>query len=228
MSKINTLSKTCVSCGLEKPLSAFLVMSGTKGTTYGNICASCRKTIPNKNKPHQKDTEESISGGSGFKIDSKARVKAELDKRQEFKRVDELYHEDRDKDATEQSVKIEKGQIIKKDEKKHRQAYLEKRSFLDKKTDRTPSQQQVTNAQIEQQLNVDNPLSNTRIGVEEKYKGETFNRFKAWLGKSSPIVQAAERASQKPSEKSTTKGKNEKEVLKDYINEAFKPGSKRR
>ena len=42
MEKINSPTKTCSSCGLKKPLSAFIQVSGPQGRHYGNICATCR------------------------------------------------------------------------------------------------------------------------------------------------------------------------------------------
>ena len=73
-----SLMKTCSSCGKQKPLSAFLQLSGKEGATYGNVCSICRKTAIEK--PNI-EPDESTRQGSGVVIDSKAKATSDTDKK---------------------------------------------------------------------------------------------------------------------------------------------------
>lgn len=123
------LTKTCSNCGLQKPLSAFLQMSGVRGAAYGNICSTCRKTAMDKLKS-PKDKETSSTSGASLGIGHEEKVQEALVKNQRYQEVEERYHEERDKQEDKQVKQIEKTQIIAKDEKKHREGFLKQRSFL--------------------------------------------------------------------------------------------------
>src|SRR3990167_11420340 len=101
-----TLSKTCAACGLQKPLSAFLQLTDA-GTSYGNICSTCRKAGADIKKP-KTEAEDSTTSVSGHKIDTKTKIHGDIDKKQIKQRTEELYHEDRKKDEIIESIKIEK------------------------------------------------------------------------------------------------------------------------
>src|SRR5690348_10216895 len=95
MTKPNqALLKTCISCGQQKPLSAFLQFSGQLGSTYGNVCASCRKTT--LEKPAPKEPEESTRSDSGFNLGSKAKVAGDRDKQQIRQQREELNLEEKE------------------------------------------------------------------------------------------------------------------------------------
>jgi hypothetical protein len=59
----NQLSKTCINCGLQKPLTAYLQIAGAEGSTYGNICSTCRGSGLGKKVtlPVMEDTSSSSS-----------------------------------------------------------------------------------------------------------------------------------------------------------------------
>src|SRR5260221_9265818 len=100
MNKSNvSLTKTCSSCGLQKPLSAFLQLSSQSSATYGNICSACRKTNAENVATPKEAEEESTTSKTGLKIDAKTKVKSELDKLEFIKQVEENYHEERDKNT---------------------------------------------------------------------------------------------------------------------------------
>ncbi len=139
MEKRDKLMRTCTVCGLQKPLAAFLQISGAQGTLYGSICATCRGSGA-KEKSAKLHDEEHGSTSSGFRIGSKEKVFIEKEKKRIYgetteKNLDEL--KKRDKTAVE---KFERTTNIEKAEKKHRETFLEakKRGYLDYQTKKTP------------------------------------------------------------------------------------------
>lgn len=126
-----SLTKTCINCGLQKPLSAFLEMSGAEGTAYGNICSSCRKTALEEMERRKKtDAEGSSTSESGKKIDGKMKVQTTADNREAINRTNEDYHAERklDEEILENKQQID----LKKEssQKKHHKDFLQKSSFL--------------------------------------------------------------------------------------------------
>ena len=202
VSQINSsLTKTCAGCGLSKPLSAFLQLSGSEGSSYGNICSSCRKT--NLDQKKNSEPHESTSSTSGLRIDSKVKVKTDIDKKEQHQSIEELYYQDRDKAEERQVQKTLKTEKIEKDEKKHRKDFLSKSSFLDnmnKKPQQPQSQPLTVNSlsqetveDLEKRIDFTAPFIDTQIAGKLKY-GSEFLKVKAWLGGAAPIVQQAERA----------------------------------
>ena len=132
------LTKTCSVCGLQKPLSAFLQLT-ERGTTYGSICSSCRHDQKDKDLL-KKVKDDTSSTSTGMTIDAKARVKSETDKRDLREQVKEEYHEERDKEEVLESRELDKTELIRKEEKKHREHFLSRRpttstNSTEKKTD---------------------------------------------------------------------------------------------
>jgi hypothetical protein len=232
MSNSNTsLTKTCVSCGVQKPLSAFLQISGTQGTTYGNVCASCRKTNIEK-APKPTEPEESTTSTTGVKIDSKTKVKAEFDKREYRKQVEEDYFEERDKKDEKHTHRTQKTENISQDEKKHRNSFLEKRSFLDSsKKSNTSNPSQVFGGETQQTAAgkldfATGPVEYTRVaGLVKVTQSPIFQSFKSWLG-NAPIVSAAEKAAQQKNKTQPTPAAD-KEPLNEYLDKRHGPGSKK-
>src|SRR3990167_4758510 len=126
-----SLMKTCSNCGQQKPLSAFLEMSSEQGSSYGNICSSCRKTTLEELQRRKKsDAEGSTTTDIGHKIDSKTKVQGEVDKRQHIQHVDEKYHAERKIDAeTNKNTDQIKLNIASK-QRDHRESFLKKSSLL--------------------------------------------------------------------------------------------------
>lgn len=219
------LMKTCSICGLQKPLSAFLIITEEEGTTYGNICAACRKA-QRKAIP---ENDESTTSTTGRTIDSKAKAHGDIDKKQQHDKTEEQYHEERDKTAEKETKRTEKI-IITTEEKKQRDLQKGKQSFLE----RHRTTQQATEvfggeAQTakEKQINLAAPVLDTHHGLKEKHKGVMFNQFKSWLGGSAPIGGHAP-GSHAGGEKTQTKKNQEeknKDPLIDYIDEHWTPGS---
>lgn len=223
-----SLTKTCISCGLQKPLSAFLQISGSQGATYGNTCSSCRKTNIEKVET-PKEPEESTTSTTGVKIDSKTKVKAEFDKREYRKQVEEDYFEERDKKDEKLTHRVQKNENISQDEKKHRKSFLEKRPFLDgskKPNPGNPSQvfggetQQASAGKLDFATG---PVEYTRVaGLVKMTQSPVFQAFKSWIG-NAPIVSAAEKAAQQKNKNKAAPHSPEKEPLNEYLNKRHGP-----
>lgn len=215
------LTKTCSNCGLQKPLSAFLEMSGTKGgAVYGNICSSCRKTAKDKLKNSERESHSTSSTGLG--IGYKEKVKDDIVKKQRHQEVEERYHEERDKQEEKQVKHVEKTQTIAKDERKHRDSFLKQRSFLST-TQKKDIQQKVENKQHVEQavrqealkesttkqeqatkeesdaktINLNVPFFPSQTGFQLKYQGAAFKELQTRLRGSAPFINRAEQAAQR-------------------------------
>lgn len=204
------LTKTCSVCGQQKPFSAFLQLAGPQGTTYSNICSSCRKTAMEKSGT-KKEPEEQTTISTGFKIDAKAKVQDAVEKREHLKKVKELGEEEQKKKEGIKLEKTRKTDFISKSEREHRETFLKgKRSFLDlgrqpEKRERSgeitqrATEEAVVKEQIareEQQATTTDltvPYLDTQFGEKLKYGqhfrefqkkyGQHFQEFQRWLGK---------------------------------------------
>lgn len=225
------LTKTCSSCGQLKPLAAFLEMGGPEGAMYGSICSTCRKA--NREKPIvEKEHDESTTSHTGFKIDAKAKVQADTDKRELFERSEEEYYEERDKEFEHEKTHIKKTQQHASEEKKHRESFLDRRSYpeTNKKnlaTGNSPSEI----ARREENPDFTNPFVDTQIaGKMSKEYSSIYQQFKNWLPKSSALNQNSKQAQQKivqdKSQKQTADNQKAERSSKDYIKKTWGPGSR--
>lgn len=228
-----TLTKICKSCGLAKPLSAFLEMHSDGGTRYGQICASCRKTQAEAAARLRKSEAE--SGGAsetGHRIDTKARIQAEHDKRESRETIDENYHEDRKDDQALDQLNQKKADIRLKTEKKVQATLLNRRNFLgdNPKTTQTPAQTTApTPAEQNQEdlkktgFNTNAPYIDPQIAGQTRFQGQAFLQYRQWLGKNSPLVKGAEASMKRDAEKGNKAPKDPVE----FIEQTFGPKSKR-
>ncbi|MHB1948656.1 MAG: hypothetical protein ACYCQI_11155 [Gammaproteobacteria bacterium] len=125
MDKKTQLARTCLACGTEKPLAAFLQISGSQGTVYGNICSSCRSAgAKSKTSTPQVDDERGGTS-SGLKIDNKAKLQKDIDQQLLIKKHKELdLEEDQKLDQAELDAEERKEKKAKA-EKDHRKGYIE-------------------------------------------------------------------------------------------------------
>ena len=123
----NRLTRTCVACGIQKPLSAFLEISGAKGAMYGNICATCRGAgITGKPVPTEDEYSTSKSSST---IDAKARYQIDLERKRKLQEVKDLNLEEQKKRDTVSVEKSERSEIIKKAEKEHQEKFTRVKSI---------------------------------------------------------------------------------------------------
>lgn len=130
----NTLHKTCISCGLQKPITAFLQISGPNGTIYGNACSTCRGSGAGKVisiPDHNSDDER--SGSTGIVIDAKTKTYIENEKKQKTQRIKDGRLKEREKLENDVEEKFDRKSLIEEAEDKHRKEYIEpkkKEGFL--------------------------------------------------------------------------------------------------
>ncbi|VVC75127.1 hypothetical protein AQUSIP_04030 [Aquicella siphonis] len=230
MSKTHiSLTKTCASCGEQKPLSEFLQLAGAQGTTYGNICASCRKTQMEKDAGH-KDTDEVTTRTTGVKIDSKAKVKGDIDKLEFRKQMETEYFDEREKTEEKEIKQTQKTQHTAREEKKHREGFLEKRSFLDssKKPAGTSAAPVFGGEEQKAQAGkldfATGPVEHTRVTGQIKLtQSPIYQAFKNWLG-NAPIVSAAERAAK---QKTNPGEKAHSDPLIEHMNNKYNPRNRK-
>lgn len=199
------LFKTCSACGQQKPLSAFLQMTGPNGTTYGTICTDCRKA--NADKLPAQEQDETTTSNTGLKVDSKAKVADDLEKNKLRFETDEQYYEEREEKDVSNSAEIEKTNVKSTDEKKHRD-FLKRNTFIGKSTTTTESrhfseQKRVQDVQTENTMNAAHAEKQTEsakseqqekevkldastdTGIAGKIKytqGQAFKEFARWSG----------------------------------------------
>ncbi len=139
MAKREHLTRICTACGMEKPLSAFLQISGAQGTTYGSICSTCRGTGAKEKSTVPVREEEQSSTSSGIRIGTKQKVELEKQKKREYDELKQQYIEE---DKKRDQITIEKVATTEqkeKAEKEHRQTIeAKKQGFLSYQTKKPP------------------------------------------------------------------------------------------
>lgn len=198
MKKQTPPSRVCIACSTEKPLAAFLQITGKQGTIYGSICSACRtKTTKIKTT----DREEG-SGGSGFRIDSKNKTRAEIEAKRKLTEIKERDKQDAAKKEEGKAEKTKRTEVTIKSEKEHRKNYIEpKQSFLNfpakpslaaqdpivkqKQThveSKRISDNQTLEKTREHQTKAEEVnFSHLSIDSQAKYRSEVFKRFQTWL-----------------------------------------------
>lgn len=134
----HSLTRTCIACGLDKPLAAFLQLTGAQGTVYGSICSTCR-ALSKKEKAEFNEDEQSGGGSSGLRIDSKRKVKMDQDKKEFSKKTEELFIEEAKQDDELKKDKLDRTEKKYQTEKEHRITYIDSKkqrflSYQDKKS----------------------------------------------------------------------------------------------
>lgn len=210
MKKNQKITRTCLACGLEKSLAAFLQITGTQGTVYGNICSTCRSTSA-REKLTKPEIDEGTRGSSGLKIDSNTRLRMEQiqQEKEQKKHDDKLEHfEKKDQQASEKLTKTEAHDKAQRDhrkdiERKHKTGFLYHTEK--KKAQQTPSTvldsekasiaenqrgadaQNLENARSEEAklttVDTSTLFLDSQFG-ELKFQSEIFKGFKEWLGSS--------------------------------------------
>jgi hypothetical protein len=241
------LTKLCTNCGLTKPRAAFLHLTGTQGAVYGTICSDCQaKTGKDINTNELDESEEFSRIDSGNKIDAKARVHIEIKKKELRQKIEEQNKEEHEKSVLKKEQRTTKIATIEDKEKEHRKRYLEKSSFLT--VQKTDAQQRALNEKIK----IEEDSKFEAVKQEEKLKtidlsvgpfipsqtghqiklGDTYNKFKAWLGSSAPLARSQAGApiqgqtQSKSKNQEQTQGKEES--LINDIKSTFSPFSKKR
>lgn len=234
MNNSTALKKSCIHCGLKKPLASFLQLD-VQGTIYGNVCADCRKAIRNKNKAIAE--EGSTTSRTGTRIDSKSRVHSETEKKRTQQHTEEANQEELEKVTHEKIEKKEKRQHKAQAERNHRDTYLKKSSFLgenkvdkelalEKKheTETASKKEAIKSDEKKKIIDTTGPYIPSQH-AEVKLQGIAFKAFKDWVGKRPGIgfnPQAPQQGEQK--QKNTKPDKK----LMEHIDKTWKPTNRGR
>jgi hypothetical protein len=129
MVKENQLNKTCMNCGLQKQISAFLQISGPEGTSYGNICSTCRGSGLGKvvTIPENESDERHSSSSAGLKIDAKSKIHLDIEKKQLKQNQKETEIKETKKLESAKENLLDRKEKKEDAEQKHRQSYIEQK-----------------------------------------------------------------------------------------------------
>jgi hypothetical protein len=174
MDPINQLIRTCNGCGIEKPLGAFLQLSGAHGTSYGKICANCRG-IGKIEKPASVSSEgEHSTMSSGIRLGGKEKIYADAHR---LEKVLTLKSQNQKEEIKQEDIKKEKDHSIglkEESEKKHREFYIEpkkQQAFLSKKP--PASQQNLTRQQTQKLIAARTVREREKVTLAIKQKEQT-------------------------------------------------------
>lgn len=198
---ISNQVKTCKSCGIQKPLSAFLQYSGRVGSSYSNICTSCRaNTTPKASQDTDSGTMKTEK-----KIDAKAKVWIEINDKNLRKELDERDEIEKDKKTTVKSKHAKLIDVLKTADRTRRNKQ-QKTATPSKPAPEIPS----TRIEIERQEREVNVTSTSDTFIPKlKYQSSAFRAFLLTLPKGSAMRRAMEKSTDS--------------TPKEFIKTQFKP-----
>ncbi len=251
MKKHKLLTRSCVVCGLEKPLSAFLQLGNKKGAIYGTICGACRGSGLKEKVAHEDDAS---STSAGMRIRAKERVDIIKQQKSDFQEQ-QIQH----KEGTKKRDQISFEKTETRDEKdlalKRRD---QKQSFLNYQTkiQQSLSAQSVLNQKKDDRLFTSVPTEKQQATeavrkaetIKQEQKKTTGNltgspildqqhllnrdKLRAWLGADAPLMKTLSRlyTTVNPSQKSATERTeiNKKETAREFMERTLGPASKKR
>jgi hypothetical protein len=244
------LGKTCVACGLQKPMTAFLQITGPEGSSYGNVCSTCRGSGLGKKITIAPVEDEHSSSSTGLKIDAKA--KQHLDRMKKLKADEKEVKEQKEEQKHEKELheKLERKEIKAEEEKNHRINFIEakKDSFLNYKSkpavslppktaqqrandqhialdkvaqiDLTNKEEGAKAENIAKNINLSTSFVDTATG-EIKYQSPEFLKMRAWLGNSAAINTLERQFLAKKTSHMENPSKEDK--LVEFLDETFEP-----
>ena len=239
------LTRTCASCGISKPLAAFLHISPTQGTFYGTICSDCRGIESRAKSTDTQSEDERSSTASGVRIGTKEKVRIEKEQKRTLEEQKNAETKETKKRGQSVFEKLERTGQHEKTEKERREDYLEgrqKQSFLNYQSKKPPgSQQSIESAkQISDEkhqssestkkeaavqhekkittVDLNSPLTNINLS-ENRFQGSVIREFIKKLPGNAPARIAIEKTSAKPAEK---------DQINELIDKTWGPSSRKR
>ncbi len=100
----SSLTRVCRGCALEKPLSAFLQLTGAHGTNYATLCSTCRATGQKVVKTSASEDETAPSGVGGSGIRGKEKLVFDARHTEEVIALNR-FHLEKDKELLEEENK---------------------------------------------------------------------------------------------------------------------------
>ncbi len=122
MNKPNQLTRVCSTCGKQKPLTAFLQLSGNQGTSYGTVCADCHRTVIT---PESAAKQEDTSTTSSSRIGAKERVFIEQGRQRTAQNTKATENKEAKKKKHLNNEKEEQLELKSKTALDHRKFYLD-------------------------------------------------------------------------------------------------------
>ena len=142
------LTRTCIACGIEKPLSAFLQLD-KQGTSYGKVCAKCRSQGKTGKPAPATTDDERGTAPSGIGIRGKEKIYIDTKREQKIHSLKELYKKEdiKKQDALDDKTK---RTLFKEDsEKKHRE-FLDSKKQAETSDKKTKANEQIIAGQQNQ------------------------------------------------------------------------------
>lgn len=233
-------SKICVACDLEKPLAAFLQVTGAQGTSYGSVCSTCRGSGFGRKVTLPTQIDEENPGSSGLKIDSKTKIQLDIDKQNLLEKIKNEHLKEKEKlDSIKEDTISHKHETLAQ-AKKHREDYLQvkkKDSFLNYKTkthDASGGYTKDAREEHNKNVNTSNEIKKRTTDfsspVIDQHTAQTNRNnpmFKAWedlIGESAAIKTVRRQfLNNKPVTQTPTS--KEKNAALDFIKENWDPKS---
>lgn len=234
MKKPADLNRTCLTCGLDKPLAAFLQLSGAQGTVYGNVCSDCRSIGARNKNAILPQEEESQRGGSGLRIDAKTKIQQDIERKQHEKKLTELDIGEKNRDEKLLFEKIEKKDLKEKSEKDHRTTFIESKKqqgFLGIRTTQPVQPTNIEQAKLEASIEQENQLKNIDFNNIDpqtaglKVQSVNFKFLESFLGESANFRTTKRITNAKPENKNQPGP--QKDDFTNYAEKTFTPGRKR-
>lgn len=235
MTQKESLQRTCTSCGLLKPLSAFLYLTD-KGTTYGTLCATCRGIQARNPKNEDEDVSRRTTGS---RIGSQEKVQIEKTTQQRIEKKTEEHIKEAKKREFKLTTQEERNTQTKLEEKKHLTEYIFLSANRNKKpppsTQEKPAQTSSDPAQTREQVRQQKYETEEKSKKENKLtegasffidaaqtgmvsrQSEVIRRFFTLVGTSSPAArkQVLDQLLQKNPAPSKDEAINTEEVIKE-------------
>jgi len=246
MTSNRSLSRLCVICGIEKPLSAFLYFTGMAGV-HSDVCFSCQ----GKTAPHLNNNEESSgSGGSDLlRIGTKEKVFIEQEKKRIIETIEETQQEEKKKREELEEKIINEKETKQKLDKEHRTSFLDSKpraelvgikiSTLARKnplsaqptlpiTGETPATSRALekiatsdpNDKAGEITDPNKAFLETPLNEIQRYPGLDFLKFKRWLGSgaaATPLMKKLESLYGKTAGKTDNPAQNTPEKKEDPL-----------
>lgn len=247
------LTRTCSSCGLEKPLSAFLHLT-SQGTAYGTICSACRGKGIKETSPKKVHEDDHGSTSSTMKIGVKQLIEIELEKKREQKERDTRQETELKKREELTLEKTESKELKEKAERSHREKYINYQSQKNPFNAQTVIGQKKTGPFIatpaldEKQRAIEATKLADAIKQEERkatvdlsgaYDSSTANRdnptFREYLIRSgdTPLAKASQLyrnlgGAKKPEATPPSEAQDIQEAAREFIAKTWGPSSRKR
>lgn len=216
------LTKNCISCGQQKPLTAFLELTSDKGTQYGNVCSSCRRAHLEKERAN-KELEESgtKSDAGGARMRAEERLVIERQKQEQHDQIEEEYKEERKELREEEQAARHKSDELQHTENATRESIRKQTLFTRPITQHADRAVQTKERYIEERkkhINTDAPMLDTQFAGQIKAHNPMIREIASRmfggsaLGKQFGVNKQSEKKGEKAAE---------------FIQEKWGPGKKR-